>query len=185
MSVFTAQINLAFEDRYLPKSATVRFESILALSLKLVELARPLIESSQVDCQSVYSVFHKKVQQMNRLSDLLAQKLDLNFSKIKFWEQIFSKLIEESLPYSRDGIFLLSAMNFEFKGRIFFAPAKQGTKDLWAEYSKLEQKCREQAIKREYSKRHEACKKALQEYFEKVADSIEKDKEAINTFRLS
>ena len=103
MSVLMAQVNLAFKDRYQPRSTTIRFESNLKLSLRIVEITKKLMPNYYAECDSVYGVFFRKIQIMNQFSDQLAKSLDLELEKKGFWAYIFSRVIDESLPYSRDG----------------------------------------------------------------------------------
>lgn len=61
---------------------------------------------------------------------------------------------------------------------------KPGAKDMMPGYSALEKDCREAAIKREYQKITEACKKALIGYFKLIENTISKETEELNALRL-
>ena len=98
-----AQINLAFEEKYLPKAASNKLESTLKLSQIVLDTTKLLMPLFQPEIDSVYGIFFKKMKLMNQFAEHLAQHIDLVPAKGAVWQKVFNHLVDESLPYSRDG----------------------------------------------------------------------------------
>lgn len=94
---------MAFEEKFTSRTVPSKPDSHMQLSMRLTMIAKKLMPQMQANSDSVYGVFLKKIQLMSQAADKLSYFLDVQVPKNKFWAFVFARVVDESLPYSRDG----------------------------------------------------------------------------------
>lgn len=105
MSVMLAQINLAFDEKYGVKAINPHSQdtSHMHLSKYLLAAAKSHIPTLAVEELLVFHTFQEKVKLMGQVLITFSSNTGQDFKLKSPWKRVFKMLIEESLPYSRDG----------------------------------------------------------------------------------
>lgn len=108
MSVMLAQINMMFEDKYSQRGAQTQTsiqDSTAKLSHNLMNIVYSELPDLIIRDISIYNVFEKKLATMSTIIQGIYAISGMQQCSECPWKRIFTKLVDESLGYSRDGTF--------------------------------------------------------------------------------